>query len=88
MADLNVVMEFGSAADRPTYIGLSRTVLGPALFIAPLLGGQIAAWDAYPTMIVASLIFSAVGLAVLWLWMIEPRFAAAPSGGPKPGSVA
>lgn len=79
-ADLNVVMELGPVADRPTYIGLSRTVLGPVLFVAPLLGGQIAAWGSYPLMIGCSLAFTGVGLVVLWLGVVEPRLLARSSG--------
>ncbi len=39
IADQNIAMEFGDEADRPTYIGMSKTLIGPFILIAPLFGG-------------------------------------------------
>ena len=76
LADLNIAMEFGPEAERPTYIGLARTATGPALLIAPLLGGWIAQTWNYPTLFVASLVFAVCGLGLLAWRVREPRHLA------------
>lgn len=73
IADLNIAMEFGPEAERPTYIGLTRTLTGPALLIAPPLGGVIAQLWGYPAVFVTSIIFAAGGLVLLAWKVKEPR---------------
>jgi len=73
IGDLNIAMEFGPEVERPTYIGLARTVPGPVLFMAPLAAGMILEVADYPTMFGVSLVFAASGLALLWLRVVEPR---------------
>ena len=65
VSDFNLAMEFGPEAERPTYVGLARTSTGPALLIAPLIGGLIAQSIGYPAMFVTSLLFAACGLYLL-----------------------
>ncbi len=73
IADLNIAMEFGPEAERPTYIGLTRTITGPALLIAPLLGGWIAQEWSYPTLFGVSLSLAAAGLGLLAWGVKDPR---------------
>lgn len=73
VADLNIVMEFGRAAERPMYIGLARTIMGPALLVAPMIGGWIAQVGGYPLMFAVSLAFAVAGLLLLWFGVTEPR---------------
>jgi len=73
VADLNLVMEFGPAAERPMYIGLARTIVAPVLLIAPLFGGWIAQVADYPMMFGVSLAFATAGLLLLWFGVTEPR---------------
>ncbi len=73
VSDFNLAMEFGPEAERPTYVGLARTSTGPALLIAPLLGGLIAQSIGYPAMFVTSLFFAASGLYLLSRRVKEPR---------------
>ena len=40
IADQNIAMEFGKEDERPTYIGMSKTLTGPFLLIAPIIGGS------------------------------------------------
>ncbi|MFD3166043.1 MFS transporter [Herpetosiphon sp. NSE202] len=37
-----MTLEFGSPAERPSYIGLANTLVAPATLLAPLLGGWLA----------------------------------------------
>lgn len=73
LSDLNIAMEFGPEAERPTYIGLTRSLSGPALLIAPLLGGWIAQTWSYPALFVTSLLLAAGGLGVLAWGVKDPR---------------
>jgi MFS family permease len=73
VSDFNLAMEFGPEAERPTYVGLARTSTGPALLIAPLIGGLIAQAIGYPAVFVTSLVFAASGLYMLTRRVKEPR---------------
>jgi MFS family permease len=68
-----ITVEFGTEETRPTYIGLSNTLVAPFTIIAPLIGGWIA--DAFNFQ--ATFMVSAVGglvIAVLLLWLVrDPR---------------
>jgi MFS family permease len=74
VSDFNLAMEFGPEAERPTYVGLARTSTGPALLIAPLIGGIIAQSIGYPVMFSTSLLFAACGLYLLTRRVKEPRY--------------
>jgi len=80
VSDFNLAMEFGPEAERPTYVGLARTSTGPALLIAPLIGGLIAQSIGYPAVFVTSLLFAAGGLYLLSWRVKEPRYLKADSG--------
>jgi MFS family permease len=73
IADQNIAMEFGPEVERPTYMGLMRTSTGPALLIAPLLGGWIAQEWSYPVLFGVSLSLAAIGLALLEWGVKDPR---------------
>ena len=79
VTDLNIAMEFGPEAERPTYIGLTRTITGPALLIAPLLGGWIAQEWSYPILFCVSLGLAALGLAQLAWGVKDPRHIPSPA---------
>jgi MFS family permease len=68
-----ITMEFGNEENRPTYIGLSNTLVAPFSIIAPLIGGLIAQAASFQ----ATFMVSAVGglvIAVLLFWLVrDPR---------------
>ena len=70
-----MVVQFGSEAERPIYIGMSNTLVAPFTIIAPLLGGWIADAFGYQT----TFMLSAIGGVVVTLMMIflvkDPRKA-------------
>lgn len=43
-----MTLQFGSAEDRPTYVGMANTLISPATIIAPLVGGWLADANGYP----------------------------------------
>jgi MFS family permease len=68
-----ITTEFGNEETRPTYIGLSNTLVAPFTIIAPLLGGWIADTAGFQ----ATFMISAVGglvIAGLLAWLVrDPR---------------
>jgi MFS family permease len=75
----NIVLEFGSEADRPTYIGLTNTLLAPARTAAPLIGGVLATMAGYRGMFGVAIILGLIGVAMLQFWVEDPRHRPAPS---------
>lgn len=74
-----LVVEFGSEAERPMYIGMSNTLVAPFTIIAPILGGWIADSFGYQT----TFLLSAIGGVIVTLMMIflvkDPRQATSTS---------
>ena len=75
VSGMNIILEFCSPEERPTYIGLTNTLLAPSKALAPLLGGWLATWAGYRGMFVVALIAAGLGAALLGLWVLEPRRA-------------
>jgi MFS family permease len=68
-----ITMEFGSEESRPTYIGLSNTLVAPFTIIAPLVGGWIAQTTGFQTTFMASAVGGLV-IATLLFWLVrDPR---------------
>ncbi|MDZ4720238.1 MAG: MFS transporter [Roseiflexaceae bacterium] len=70
---LTILPEFCRDEDRPTYIGLTNTLMAPVAALAPLIGGWIAAQFGFPTMFACASIFAIIGAILLWRWVREPR---------------
>jgi MFS family permease len=72
VSHMNIILEFCAAEDRPTYIGLTNTLLAPGM-LAPVLGGWLATWGGYRGLFGTAIVFSLVGGVLLALWVREPR---------------
>ncbi len=73
-SSLNIILEFCAPADRPTYIGLTNTLLAPTMALAPLLGGWIAMQsNGYSTLFLATTLCAGLGALLLLFWVREPR---------------
>jgi MFS family permease len=70
---MNIVLEFGTSQDRPTYIGLTNTSLAPISMLAPVLGGWLIDTTGYVPMFVATAVLSVAGGVLLALWFRDPR---------------
>ncbi|MCB0132747.1 MAG: MFS transporter, partial [Caldilineaceae bacterium] len=70
---LNIILEFCPPEDRPTYIGLTNTLLAPVLIVAPLIGGWLATWAGYRGLFIAALSVGLIGVLLLAFWVNEPR---------------
>lgn len=78
----NIVIEFCAAEDRPTYIGLTNTLLAPVRMLAPLLAGWLAGSLGYPAMFGTVVAVCACGALALALWVREPRTCARAGASP------
>jgi MFS family permease len=72
---LNIILEFSTPEDRPTYIGLTNTLLAPMVTIAPIFGGWLAEVAGYRGLFMAALIITTLGGLLMRFWVQEPRRA-------------
>ena len=75
IADQNIAMEFGKEADRPTYIGMSKTLIGPFLLVSPIIGGGIVKLWGYQSMFLTALVISLIAFVIIKFFVEEPRFS-------------
>jgi len=61
-------LEFGDAAEKPTYVGLSNTLVSPSILIAPLLGGWLANMGGYRLTFWVSAFFALLTALILVLF--------------------
>lgn len=71
---LNIILESCAPDERPTYVGLTNTVLAPILIGAPILGGWMAGALGFRAMFIAALAFGVVSLVLMVFWVKEPRW--------------
>jgi MFS family permease len=71
---MNIILEFCAPEDHPTYIGLTNSLLAPAM-LAPVIGGWLVTRIGYRGMFTAAILLSVLGGALLALWVREPRTA-------------
>jgi MFS family permease len=76
IADQNIAMEFGDEANRPTYIGMSKTLTGPFLLIAPIIAGWLVNFWGYQSMFLISFIVSIIAFIIIRFFVVEPRLSA------------
>jgi MFS family permease len=68
-----ITAEFGSEETRPTYIGLSNTLVAPFTIIAPLIGGWIAETSGFQSTFMVSAVGGIV-ISALLVWLVrDPR---------------
>ena len=75
ISDQNFAMEFGSEDDRPTYIGLSKTLTGPFFLVSPIVGGSIIQLWGYNSMFLAALILSIIAFVIIKFFVQDPRYS-------------
>lgn len=73
VSSFNIIIEFCPPEDRPTYIGLTNTLLAPLLGLGPILGGWLATTAGYGGLFLAALAVALVGGLMMSLWVREPR---------------
>ncbi len=73
IADQNFAMEFGSEEERPTYIGMSKTLTGPFFLLAPIIGGSLIQFWGYDSMFLTALILSLIAFLIIKFLVKDPR---------------
>ncbi len=73
LSDQNFAMEFGSEKDRPTYIGMSKTLTGPFFLVAAIVGGSIIQLWGYKSMFLVALIVSMISFIIIKFFVQDPR---------------
>jgi MFS family permease len=72
---LAISLEFGNEKDRPTYVGMSNTLIAPATIIAPLVGGLLADSFGYPVTFITSAVFGMIAVITLGMLVKDPAKA-------------
>ena len=73
VSNLNIILEFCAPEDRPTYIGLTNTLLAPVAVVAPILGGALATLAGYQGLFVVAAACGAGTAVLMAVWVQEPR---------------
>jgi MFS family permease len=73
VSGLNIILEFAPPEERPTYIGLTNTLLAPMLVLAPLAGGWLATVAGYHGLFVVTMLIASLGGLLMMAWVREPR---------------
>ncbi len=69
----NIVLEFAPAEERPTYIGLTNTLLAPCRTLAPIVGGMLATALGFAGLFILAAALSLGGALLMALRVREPR---------------
>lgn len=69
---ITVSLEFGDEVTRPTYVGMSNTLIAPSTILAPLLGGVLADIFGYPVTFIVSALFGIIAVIMLGLLVKDP----------------
>jgi MFS family permease len=76
VSGMNMVLEFCAPEDRPTYVGLTNSLLSPVSSAAPLIGGVLATLAGYRSLFVTAAVCAALGALLMVVWVRQPRRAA------------
>ncbi len=69
---LAISLEFGNEYDRPTYVGMTNTLVSPSTILAPLVGGFLADSFGYPTSFVTSAVCGLIAVFTLGVLVKDP----------------
>ncbi|MGE5552543.1 MAG: MFS transporter [Betaproteobacteria bacterium] len=73
IASLNMVLEFGPPADRPTYVALANIVVAPLAIAAPLVGGLLIETVGYRITFGLTAVVMLVAFTLVCFRVQEPR---------------
>jgi predicted MFS family arabinose efflux permease len=68
-----IALEFGSDAEKPTYVGMSNTLIAPATILAPIIGGLLADLLSYENTFVISSLFGALTFLIIIIFVNDPH---------------
>jgi MFS family permease len=67
-----ISLEFGNDEDRPTYVGMTNTLVAPSTILVPLFGGFLADLYGFPVTFIISAIFGALSAITLGTLVKDP----------------
>lgn len=70
---LTLTVEFGKEIERPTYIGLSNTLVAPATILSPILGGWLADQYSFAFMFMLTAIIGLLTFFIVFIFFKDPR---------------
>lgn len=70
---MSLVVEFCPPEDRPTYVGLSNTLLAPSISIAPIIGGIVSQRFGFPPLFLFAATLGASGALLMSILVRDPR---------------
>lgn len=76
---MSITAEFGSDAERPYYIGLTNTLIGPVALVAPLLGGWLVDAISFSAMFFVSGAAGLISMLLMQVMVQDPRHLKAPA---------
>lgn len=74
----NILIEFCAPEDRPTYVGMTNTLLAPVVILAPILGSWLATTLGYSALLTTAMTLALLGALLFTFWVHEPRHVPAP----------
>jgi MFS family permease len=72
-----ISLEFGNDIERPTYVGLSNTLISPSTIIAPLIGGWLADVNGFSVTFMTSTVFAVICAIIMHLFVHDPQIKTA-----------
>lgn len=70
-------LDFGSEAERPTYVGMANTLIAPSAILAPLAAGWLADAFGYPTTFLTAAVCGVLTVIVLQVFVKDHKTAPA-----------
>ncbi|MDR3577208.1 MAG: MFS transporter [Anaerolineaceae bacterium] len=68
-------MDFGPEEERPTYVGMSNTLIAPATILAPFLAGWLADTRGYPATFAASALMGLLTAVLMHFFVHDTRLS-------------
>jgi MFS family permease len=73
ISDPNMIFELAPPAETGRYIGITNTLIGPVMVLAPLIGGVIVDIFSYQILFSICLCFAGAGFLYVLIKVVEPR---------------
>ena len=71
-------MDFGPEEERPTYVGMSNTLIAPATILAPFLGGWLADTAGYPATFITTAVMGLLTAILMHFFVHDTRRTSKP----------
>ena len=74
VSGLMIVLEFVGSEQRPTYVGITNSIIGAVSVVIPLVGGGLATIS-YGSLFTFCAAAALLSVLLTWLWVVDPRHA-------------